>query len=261
MSMTFENIVTANGVTTSEGDIMGNTTFNKEAEVIEAGTFHSAKGDTMRDIIYIHKEAGAKKDAVRVRSAADIPDFLKEAIKIVDGKVQLECVEGTETADFGEVIGYETSENTASGYNCWVVGNADTNLVEKNGVFYKKATIMKAMLISEEGYPSFLSGADIRRNDDGSWTIKTSWGESSGIPGKAYWVLYGIDENGKPDANILTVTEKSFRDYIVCDEDGEDLLWLYQLDAVWNSGVEQEYIISPKGKRTLVTQKGARIDG
>lgn len=239
---------------------MENTTFKKETKIIETGTFCKMKGDTMKDIIYIHKEAGAKQDALRVRRATDIPDFLKEAIKIADGKVQLECVEGTETADFGEVIGFETSENTASGYNCWVIGNAATNLVEKNGVFYKKATVMKAKLISEEDYPSFLSGADIRKNDDGSWTIKTNWGESTGFPGNAYWVLYGIDEKGKLDANILTVTEKSFRDYIVCSKDGEDLLWLYQLHAVWCSGVIQEYILSPEGKRVLVTQKGAKID-
>ncbi len=141
-------------------------------------------GNIMENIIYIHKEAGTKKDAVRVSREQDITDFLKEAIKVVDGKIQLQCVEGTETARFREVIGYEVSDQTPSGYNCWVIGNATTNLVEKNGVFYKKATIMKAMLVTDEGIPSFLSGADIRKNDDGSWSIKTSWGESTGFPGE-----------------------------------------------------------------------------
>lgn len=105
---------------------------------------------TMKNVILIHKEAGTKKGAVRVRRESDIPDFLKGAIKVVDSKVQLQCVEGTETANFGEVIGYETSERTPSGYNCWVIGNAATNLVEKNGVFYKKATVMKAALVCDE---------------------------------------------------------------------------------------------------------------
>lgn len=104
----------------------------------------------MENIIYIHKEAGTKKDAVRVSREQDIPDFLKkEAIKVMDGKIQLQCVEGTETAGFGEVIVYEVSDRTPSGYNCWVIGNAATNLVKKNGVFYKKATIMKAMLVTD----------------------------------------------------------------------------------------------------------------
>lgn len=216
-------------------------------------------GNIMENIIYIHKEAGTKKDAVRVSREQDIPDFLKKAIKVVDGKIQLQCVEGTETAGFGEVIGYEVSDQTPSGYNCWVIGNAATNLVEKNGVFYKKATIMKAMLVTDEEIPSFLSGADIRKNDDGSWSIKTSWGESTGFPGECYWILYGINEDGTPDANILTKTEKSFKDYIVCDEDGEDLGWLSELDEIWCSG-KRKYILSPDHKRVLVTPSGAKID-
>ena len=187
----------------------------------------------MTDIIYIHKEAGSKKDAIRISVKEDIPSFLKETIRIVDGKIQLECVEGYETAEFGEVIGYEVSQNTPSGYNCWVIGNAATNLVEKDGIFYKKATIMKAALVDADLLPSFLFGASVRKNSDGSLTIKTSWGESTGFPGKSYWILYGNNEDGTPDANILTITEKSFKDYIVCDEDGNDLGWLYELDAIW----------------------------
>ena len=190
----------------------------------------------MRDIIFIHKEAGTKKDAVRIKEVRDIPDFLKEAIQVVDGKIRLQCVEGNETAELGEVIGYEVSDRTSSGYNCWVIGNASTNLIEKDGVFYKKATIMKAALVDKEGLPSFLFGADIRKNDNGSWTIKTSWGESTGFPGESYWVLYGRNEDGTPDANILTITEKSFKDYLVCDESGKDLGWLSELDSIWRTG-------------------------
>lgn len=213
---------------------------------------------TMKDIIFIHKEAGTKKDAVRVKRAQDIPDFLKSAIN-VNGKIQLDCVEGTETAEFGAVIGYEVSEKTASGYNCWVIGNASTNLVEKNGVFYKKATVMKAVLVDEEELPAFLFGANVRKNADGSWTIKTSWGESTGFPGECYWVLYGKNEDGTPDANILTRTEKSFKDYLVCDENGEDIGWLSELDNIWRTG-KNTYIRNLNGKRVYVTRDGAKID-
>lgn len=157
-----------------------------------------------------------------------------------------------------KLTGYKKSEVAVDGYNCWVIGNAATNLIEKNGVFYKKDTVMKAMLVTDE-FPGFLSGAAIRRNDDGSWTIKTSWGESTGFPGKCYWVLYGINEDGTPDANILTKTEKSFKDYIVCDEDGIDLGWLSELDEIWSTG-EQKYILSPDHLRVLVTSGGAKID-
>ena len=87
------------------------------------------------NIIKIHKSAGQKKDAVRVNSAQDIPEFLSESIKVIDGKLCLQCVEGDETSPLGKVIGYEKSERTASGWNCWVIGNADTNLVEVDGIF------------------------------------------------------------------------------------------------------------------------------
>lgn len=95
----------------------------------------------MHDMIFVHKRAGAKKDAVRISSIADIPEFLKGAVRVNGDKLEIECVEGNETANLGEVIGYEKSEKTSSGYNCWVIGNAETNLIEKDGVFYKKATV------------------------------------------------------------------------------------------------------------------------
>ena len=104
----------------------------------------------MNDIIFVHKQAGAKKDAVRVSSIADIPEFLKGAVRVNGDTLEIECVEGNETANLGEVIGYEKSEKTSSGYNCWVIGNAETNLIEKDGVFYKKATVMKAAQVTED---------------------------------------------------------------------------------------------------------------
>lgn len=183
----------------------------------------------MGRIIFIHKQAGQKKDAVRVNTEHDIPEFLKETIKIEVESLVLICVEGTEKAPLGSVIGYEQSEQTATGWNTWCIGNAATNLVEIDGVFYKKATVLKAQLLDDE-FPAFLEGAEIRHNEDGSWTIKTSWGESTGFPGKAYWVLYGTNTDGTPDANILTKTEKSYGDYIVCNENGVDIGKLSDID-------------------------------
>lgn len=183
----------------------------------------------MASTIFIHKEAGQRKDAVRVRSYNDIPEFLKSAISVTTEGIELDCVEGREVAPFGAVIGYEKSEKTSSGWNCWVIGNADTNLIEKNGVFYKKATIMKAQAVSET-VPDFLQGARTRKNADGSWSIQTDWGVSTGYPEEAYWVLYGTKEDGSLDANILTKTEKSYGEYIVCTSDGQDIGRLAEID-------------------------------
>lgn len=183
----------------------------------------------MTNTIRIHKQAGAKKDAIRVNTINNIPEFLKSTITIEDGQVKLVCVEGVEVAPLGSVIGYEESEKTSTGWNAWCIGNAATNLIERDGIFYKKATILTAQQVNDEA-PDFLEGANIRHNFDGSWTIVTDCGESTGFPGEAYWVLYGQKADGTPDANILTKTEKSYKDYIVCDESGNDIGWLSEID-------------------------------
>ena len=183
----------------------------------------------MAKSINIHKQAGQKKDAIRITTVADIPDFLRSSIDIANGTLYLTCVEGNQTCPLGSVVGYEASDKTSTGYNCWCIGNAETNLVEINGVFYKKATVMPAMAVTDE-FPAFLEGADITHNPDGSWSIRTDWGVSTGLPGLAYWVRYGTKADGSPDANILTKSEKSYRDYVVCDENGEDLGLLCEID-------------------------------
>ena len=151
----------------------------------------------MANTIRIHKQAGTKKDAIRVNTSSDIPEFLKSTISIEDGQVKLLCVEGFEVAPLGSVIGYEDSKKTSTGWNAWCIGNAATNLVERDGIFYKKATILTAQQVNDEA-PDFVEGANIRHNSDGSWTIVTDWGESTGFPGEAYWVLYGQKADGTP---------------------------------------------------------------
>ena len=193
------------------------------------GVVKPPERDTMAKKIYVHKQAGQKKDAVRITTPSDIPDFLRGSVDIGNGMLYLTCVEGHEVCPVGSVVGYEESEKTSSGWNCWCIGNAATNLAEVDGVFYKKATILEAAPVTDE-FPEFLQGADITHNADGSWSIKTDWGVSTGFPGQAYWIKYGAKEDGSVDANILTKSEKSYKDYIVCDEDGNDIGWLAEID-------------------------------
>ncbi len=179
--------------------------------------------------IYIRKEAGKKKDAVRISCEEDIPEFLKNSIHIVNDELELDCVEGVEHAPLGSVIGYEESEKTKSGINTWHIANAATNLVEIDGVFYTKAAVCLAQRIGEE-IPEFLAGAPIERNADGTFTITTDWGKSTGAPEDAYFVLYGVKKDGTPDANILTKSEKSYDAYFVCTKEGEIIGKLSELD-------------------------------
>lgn len=178
--------------------------------------------------IYIRKGI-AKKDAVRINSEEDIPEFLADSIHIVDGMLELDCVEGVEHAPLGSVIGYEESEKTKSGMNVWHIANAATSLDERDGVFYTRPVVYVAQKIGEE-VPSILAGAPIERGIDGSFILTTKWGKSVGYTGDAYFVLYGVKEDGTPDANILTKSEKSYDAYYVCTKDGEIIGKLSELD-------------------------------
>ena len=183
----------------------------------------------MKHIIRIHKQAGSKKNAVRISKVDDIPEFLNGTVAISDGKVSLVCVEGNETCPLGSVIGYEESESTGTGYNAWYIANAATNLIEKDGVFYAKATILEATPITDD-FPELLRGANIWRNDDGSWSYGASWGVQTGSPGQAYWVKSGVTKEGVPKGYIITKSEESYKSFIVCNEEGEDIGYLYEID-------------------------------
>lgn len=183
-------------------------------------------------IIAIHKMAGVKKDAVRVSCETDIPDFLFGTVAIdpLAGEIVLACIDGEERCPLGSVIAYEQSTKTKTGWNAWHKANAASTLVEVDGAFYEKPKAYKAQEMADE-VPSFLEGADIWRNEDGSWSIQTPWGVSTGTPGAAYWVRYGTREDGTPDANILAVETASFEAYIVADEEGNDICSLPEWHA------------------------------
>lgn len=183
----------------------------------------------MSEIIKIHKAAGKEKAAVRINCVADIPEFLKSSIDIARDMLFLTCVEGNEQAPLGSVIGYEQTENTHTGWNCWWIANADTNLIEKDGKFFTKATILEATPITDEA-PELMAGANIWRNDDGSWSYGASWGTQTGWPGKAYWVKSGETEDGTPKGYILTKSEETYGAFIVCDDDGNDIGLLCEID-------------------------------
>lgn len=177
----------------------------------------------------IHKVAGAKKDALRINTAQDIPEFLRDSIRVVGEELALTCVEGEETAPLGIVIGYEPSEKTATGWNTWWIVNSSTNLVEKDGAFYAKATVLEAEPMTDEA-PAILAGANIWRNEDGSWSYGARWGVQTGCPGQAYWVKSGFAPDGSPKGYILTKSEESYKAFLVCDEEGNDIGLLCEID-------------------------------
>ncbi|MBQ1298421.1 hypothetical protein IIY24_01085 [Candidatus Saccharibacteria bacterium] len=206
--------------------------------------------DKVRFVRYLQ---GAPKDAVRLLTNEDadylrerfeevfanfveerVPGFLRGAIS-VEPMVRLDCEEGRQSIGLRDmVIGYEKSSRTASGWNCWHIRNAATNLIEEvdedgRSVFFKKATVLRVEPISER-YPEFLRGAQVRREDDGSWSMVTRDGVQTGFPGQGYWVLDSVGKDGIPHGHILTKGTPSYDDFYACDEDGNILGRLCEVD-------------------------------
>lgn len=197
--------------------------------------------------IFITKQPSVK-EAFRFNSEADIPEFLRNSIHISDdGIITLDSAEGAEAEVaerekiIGKVIAYEKSDKTESGYNAWVMDD-ESRIIEKDGVIYNKPTPTLALPIGQEGAetPLFLEGADITKNEDGSFSIKTDWGVSQGREGEAYWVRYGMREDGTPDANILTKSEKSFEQYFLCDSEGNIISSLKDFDFAYTEALKEQ---------------------
>ena len=176
--------------------------------------------------MYIRKKQ-TRKNAFRLKESKSIPYFLKNTItENQDGTFSVECVEGKETVSSGCVIGYESSNKTQSGYNAWVISD-ETRVTEKDGAFYDAGTIAVCCPITET-IPEWLKKAPIINNLDGSFSVVTKWGKSTGNIGEAFWVCYGENPDGSLDVNILTKTEKSFFEYFVCEKNGKLICPLYE---------------------------------
>ena len=209
--------------------------------------------------IFIQK-APKPKDAVRIRSAEDIPDFLRGTISIEGEEMVMHNAEGSnQRAPLGMVCGFEKSEATSSGYGMWPISD-ESRLIERDGKFFAKPTPTPACPIGPEP-PEWMSGAEIRHNRDGSFTMKTDWGESTGRPGEAYWVLYGVKADGRPDANILTISERSFSDYFLCTEDGQNICTLAEFDARFKELEDQGLNITPEACAAMIQGERARGRG
>ena len=180
------------------------------------------------DSIYITKGT-IRKDAIRVDSAEDIPEELRSTIKIVNGELELVCIEGNERCPLGSVIGYEVSNKTATGYNAWNIAAWKDLLDEPEpGVFYTRPVVLEAEPITEE-YPTLLQGADISKEGK-VWTLQTPWGPQNGEVGQAYWVRTGTAEDGTPKGYILAKDTESYQLFYVCDQNGNIGRKLSELD-------------------------------
>ena len=170
-------------------------------------------------MITICKKPGIK-NCVRITTEEDVPGFLKEVVRVDGDTLVLDCLEGEQKVPAGSVIAFEKLDSGKM--NVWNKANWATTTVEKDGVFYELPKPVKAVLL-DENLPKELVEAlgDVFALENGEYHLKTDWGVSSAAPKNGYLVIYGAKEDGKLDANILTVGTPSFENYYVVTDEGK----------------------------------------
>lgn len=169
------------------------------------------------ELITIAKKPGIK-NCIRINEEKDIPEFLKDVIKIENENIILDCLEGEEKAPLGSVIAYEKLDNGKM--NVWNKANWKETTTEVDGVFYELPKANKAVRVAND-IPDFIRsglGKRLQVLEDGTFQIDAGWGLVKCAPNNGYIVIYGQKEDGSLDANFLTKGTPSFKQYYVLDE-------------------------------------------
>ena len=181
------------------------------------------------EMITIAKKPGVK-NCVRISTANDIPDFLKDVVKVEGENLVLDCLEGEEKCPLGSVIAFEKLESGKM--NVWNKANWKETTKEVNGVFYEIPKPNLAARITETIPQSIIDGLGDRFSilPTGEFQIDAGWGLVQCAPNNGYVVIYGRKDDGSLDANFLTKGTPSFDQYYVLDENGEIIQSLHEYD-------------------------------
>ena len=111
----------------------------------------------------------SKKDCIRINSVNDIPEYLKEVIRIENDELILSSLEGEQKVPLGSVIAYEKLENGKM--NVWNKANYKETTTEVNGVFYEIAKVNKALPLLEKNKEVIMSllKEDFKVLEDGTY--------------------------------------------------------------------------------------------
>lgn len=186
----------------------------------------------MFNINRIHTRPVALPDnVVKITTTSSIPAELKGAIRVINCKVQIDTIDGIKTVPTSSLICFEKSNQTPSGYNCWLVAGPHTNLITIDGTLHIKPPITHAMLIpdKEEARPLWVARTNITYNGNGTATIHTADGDFSGRIGVDFLLCHGMKKGCNYNVSLLRRSDESYDDYIVCDESGQDLGMLSEL--------------------------------
>lgn len=182
------------------------------------------------EMITIAKKPGIK-DCVRISSSADIPDYLKDVVRVEGDSLVLDCLEGEEKCPLGSVIAFEKLKNGKM--NVWNKANWKETTREVDGVFYEIPKANTAVRITDTIPQSVIDGLGDRFSvlPTGEFQIDAGWGLVKCAPNNGYVVIYGQKEDGSLDANFLTKGTPSFSQYYVLDDKGMVLLPLDEYDS------------------------------
>ncbi len=181
------------------------------------------------EMIAIAKKPGVK-NCVRINTESDIPDFLKDVIRVDSEELILDCLEGEEKAPIGSVIAYEKLENGKM--NVWNKANWKETTREVDGIFYEIPKPNLAAKITDTIPQSIVDGIGDRFSvlPTGEFQIDAGWGLVKCAPNNGYVVIYGKKEDGSLDANFLTKGTPSFAQYFVVDQNGNIIQSLEEYD-------------------------------
>ena len=112
-----------------------------------------------------------QENTVTIHTVLSVPKFLKAALYLKDYKVWMESEDGLISAPLGSVIGYEKSEKTYSGYNCWPIGCLGSDLIRIDGLLYRNPYVAYGMLIpgpnDHIAFPLWVQRCKLVYNEDG----------------------------------------------------------------------------------------------
>ena len=181
------------------------------------------------EIITIIKKPSIK-NCVRINNEKDIPEYLKDSVKVNGDSLILDCIEGEEKAPLGSVIAYEKLDNGKM--NVWNKANWKETTREENGVFYEIPKPYHALRVTNNLPESIIKalGERLSISENGEYQIETKWGIAKCAPYNGYLVIYSTKKLGSLDVNFLNKDTPSFKEYFVADETGNIIETLEEYD-------------------------------
>ena len=165
---------------------------------------------------FIRKVPGEKIQAIRINSWNEIPRFLRRYISVDKKNINLRFRLKETTAPLGSVVVCDYWGPYLR--ECSLFEKLPENIFEKNGIFYKECPVMLAAKI-EEQLPPFMKNVDITYYEN--YYVFNTWGGVTLIEpnDEGYFCLYGYSKKDNYPL-IEVIRPYSYKDYIVCDEEG-----------------------------------------